>query len=102
ASEFPNWKSFGKNSLSSGSGKLRLVAFLVIGIIVLIMLFNTFMIVPAGHRAVVFNNLPSGLSAPGEGLTTLFPFTPSSPNLRCAHTDLYDEQNDQRRSAQRG
>jgi regulator of protease activity HflC (stomatin/prohibitin superfamily) len=75
ASEFPSWKSFGKNSLSSGSSKLRLAAFLVIGFIVLIMLFNTFMIVPAGHRAVVFNNLTGGLSARGEGLTLLLPFT---------------------------
>jgi len=78
ASEFPKWKSFGKNSMSSGSGKLRLVAFLAIGLIVLIMLFNTFMIVPAGHRAVVFNNLTGGLSARGEGLTLLLPLTQSA------------------------
>ena len=78
ASEFPKWKSFGKNSMSSGSGKLRLVVFLAIGFIVLIMLFNTFMIVPAGHRAVVFNNLTGGLSARGEGLTLLLPFTQSA------------------------
>lgn len=78
ASEFPNLKDFGKKSLSSRSGKLRLVAFLAIGFIVLIMLLNAFKIVPAGHRAVVFNNLTGGLSGRGEGLTLLLPFTQSA------------------------
>ena len=78
ASEFPNLKNFGKKSLSSGSGKLWLVALLAIGFIVLIMLLNAFKIVPAGHRAVVFNNLTGGLSGRGEGLTLLLPFTQSA------------------------
>jgi hypothetical protein len=42
------------------------------------LLLNAFKIVPAGHRAVVFNNLTGGLSGRGEGLTLLLPFTQSA------------------------
>lgn len=77
ASNFPSWKNLGSGAspLGSGSGKIRRILYIVLGIIVLMMLFATFKTVPAGHRAVVFNNITGGLSARGEGLTLLLPFT---------------------------
>lgn len=59
-------------------GGIRRVLFIAVGFIVLILLFVSFKTVPAGHRAVVFNNITGGLGARGEGLTLLIPFTQSA------------------------
>lgn len=59
-------------------GGIRRVLYIALGLIVLLLLFVSFKTVPAGHRAVVFNNVTGGLSARGEGLTLLIPFTQSA------------------------
>ena len=59
-------------------GGFRRLLFIVLGFIILVLLFVSFKTVPAGHRAVVFNNITGGLSARGEGLTLLIPFTQSA------------------------
>jgi regulator of protease activity HflC (stomatin/prohibitin superfamily) len=73
---YPNFESFGDKARLSAGG-LRRVAYIIIGFFVLILLLATFKTVPAGHRAVVFNNVSGGLSARGEGLTVLVPFMQS-------------------------
>jgi len=55
-------------------GGCRRYLFVAVGIALLLLLFLSFQIVPAGHRAVVFNNVSGGLSARGEGTTLLIPF----------------------------
>ncbi len=76
----PDWKTFSQNPLplGPGLGKIRKVAFIFLGIFVLMLLFATFKTVPAGHRAVIFNNVSGGLGARGEGLTLLVPFMQSA------------------------
>jgi prohibitin 2 len=64
--------------LSLGTGGCRRYLFLAGGLAVVVLLFLTFKIVPAGHRAVVFNNVSGGLSARGEGTTILLPFLQSA------------------------
>lgn len=66
----------GKNS-GFNAGGLRKLSYLAIGFFVLIVLFATFKTVPAGSRAVVFNNVSGGLGVRGEGLTVLVPFMQS-------------------------
>lgn len=72
---YPNFESFdGKKRIPVN---IRKVAYVVIGFFVLLLLLATFKTVPAGHRAVVFNNVSGGLSVRGEGLTVLVPFMQS-------------------------
>lgn len=74
SANFSNFESFGKQA-NFGGGGLRKLIYIVIGFFLLIVFFSTFKTVPAGHRAVVFNNITGGLGARGEGLTLLIPFT---------------------------
>ncbi len=74
SANFSSFENFGKNA-NFGGGGFRKLVYIVIGFFLLIMFFATFKTVPAGHRAVVFNNITGGLSARGEGLTLLIPFT---------------------------
>jgi len=80
--QFSNLKDqvFGGDSLkvNMGPGGCRRYLFLALGLAVLVSLFLAFKIVPAGHRAVVFNNVTGGLSARGEGTTLLLPFLQSA------------------------
>ena len=72
---YPNFESFdNKNRINLNVRKL---VYLVVGFFVLLLLLATFKTVPAGHRAVVFNNVSGGLSVRGEGLTVLVPFMQS-------------------------
>ena len=73
---YPNFESFGDKAKFSAGG-LRRIAYIIIGFFVLLLLFATFQTVPAGHRAVVFNNVSGGLSVRAEGLTVLVPFMQS-------------------------
>ncbi len=73
---YPNFESFGGKT-KLGAGGFRRIAYIIIGFFVLLLLLATFKTVPAGHRAVVFNNVSGGLSARGEGLTVLVPFMQS-------------------------
>ena len=78
AENFSGFEGFNNKSPFSGltgGGKFKkfgLLALLVVGLLVLLATFKT---VPAGHRAVVFNNITGGVGARGEGLTILMPFT---------------------------
>jgi regulator of protease activity HflC (stomatin/prohibitin superfamily) len=76
AENFPGFAGYeNKNPFGGGKfKKLGLVALLFVGLLVLLATFKT---VPAGHRAVIFNNITGG-SARGEGLTVLIPFTQSA------------------------
>ena len=74
SANFSGFEQFAnKGGLSSGGFKKLGLALL--GLVILLMLFATFKTVPAGFRAVVFNNITGGVSARGEGLTILMPFT---------------------------
>lgn len=72
SANYPNFESFDNKKRISVN--VKKVAYVVIGFFVLLLLFATFKTVPAGHRAVVFNNVSGGLSVRGEGLTVLVPF----------------------------
>ena len=78
AENFSGFEGFNNNSPLGGLmgggrfKKLALLALLVVGLLVLLATFKT---VPAGFRAVVFNNITGGVGARGEGLTILMPFT---------------------------
>lgn len=74
SANFSSIERFGKQANLGGSG-FRKLSYLVIGFFLLLLLFSTFKTVPAGHRAVVFNNITGGLDACGEGLTLLMPLT---------------------------
>ncbi|MBI1764179.1 MAG: prohibitin family protein [Acidobacteria bacterium] len=74
SANFSNFENFGKQAHLGGGG-LRKLVYLVLGFFLLIVFFSTFKTVPAGYRAVVFNNITGGLGARGEGLTLLIPFT---------------------------
>lgn len=72
---YPNFESSdNKNRINV---TIRKVVYVVIGLFVLLLLLATFKTVPAGHRAVVFNNVSGGLGVRGEGLTVLVPFMQS-------------------------
>ncbi len=73
SANFSSFESFGKQG--NFGGGVRKIVYLVAAFFLLLILFATFTTVPAGHRAVVFNNITGGLSARGEGLTLLIPFT---------------------------
>ena len=53
--------------------RARLVVIAVLAIIGLIVLFNTVLVVDAGHMAVIFNNLTGGLSVRYPGTNILLP-----------------------------
>jgi prohibitin 2 len=74
---FSSFESFSKKS-NLGAGGFRKLVYVVLGFFVLILFFATFKTVPAGSRAVVFNNISGGLSVRGEGLTVLVPFMQSA------------------------
>ena len=74
SANFSSFENLGKQA-NFGGGGFRKLVYLVIGFFLLIVFFSTFKTVPAGHRAVVFNNITGGLGARGEGLTLLIPFT---------------------------
>lgn len=74
SANFSSFEQFGKQA-NLGGGGFRKLLYIVIGFFLLIVFFSTFKTVPAGHRAVVFNNITGGLGARGEGLTLLIPFT---------------------------
>lgn len=59
-------------------GGCRRYLFIAAGLALLLLLFLSFKIVPAGHRAVIFNNISGGLGARGEGTTILLPFLQSA------------------------
>lgn len=67
---------FGGNTpkMNMNLGGCRRYLFVAVGLALLLLLFLSFQIVPAGHRAVVFNNVSGGLSSRGEGTTLLIPF----------------------------
>jgi prohibitin 2 len=73
SANFSNFESLGKQG--NFGGGFRKFAYIVIGLFLLVVFFSTFKTVPAGHRAVIFNNITGGLGARGEGLTLLVPFT---------------------------
>jgi len=80
--QFSDFKDqvFGGDALkiNANPGGCRRYLYIAIAIAALILLFAAVKIVPAGHRAVVFNNLTGGLSARTEGTTLLIPFMQSA------------------------
>jgi prohibitin 2 len=87
SANFSSFESFGKQ-VKFGGGGFRKLVYIVIGFFLLIIFFSTFKTVPAGHRAVVFNNITGGLGARGEGLTLLIPFTQTA-TLYDVRTETY-------------
>jgi regulator of protease activity HflC (stomatin/prohibitin superfamily) len=77
SANFSGFKSFGSKPGMSFGG-FRKLLFVAGGFFALILFFATFKTVPAGSRAVVFNNVSGGLSVRGEGLTVLVPFMQSA------------------------
>jgi prohibitin 2 len=77
SANFSGFESF-SNKPNFGPGGFRKLAYVVIGFFVLVLFFATFKTVPAGSRAVVFNNVSGGLSVRGEGMTVLVPFMQSA------------------------
>lgn len=87
SANFSSFENFGKQA-NLGGGGFRKLVYIVIGFFLLIIFFSTFKTVPAGHRAVVFNNITGGLGARGEGLTLLIPFTQTA-TIYDVRTDTY-------------
>lgn len=87
SANFSSFENFGKQA-NLGGGGFRKLVYIVIGFFLLIVFFSTFKTVPAGHRAVVFNNITGGLGARGEGLTLLIPFTQTA-TIYDVRTDTY-------------
>ena len=104
AENFSGFEGFdNKNPFSGlmGGGrfkKLGLLALLVVGLLVLL---ATFRIVQPGHRAVVFNNVTGGVSARGEGLTLLVPFTQTATDYDVRKQE-YTMSRSQNEGAQKG
>ncbi len=87
SANFSSFESFGKKA-NLGGGGFRKLAYIAGAFFLLIVFFSTFKTVPAGHRAVIFNNITGGLGARGEGLTLLIPFTQTA-TLYDVRTETY-------------
>jgi regulator of protease activity HflC (stomatin/prohibitin superfamily) len=74
---FSNFGS-GGGIFKSGGGSSRRWIKIGLALLALLVVFSMVMIVPAGSRAVVFNNFTGGLSHRGEGTTLLLPFMQSA------------------------
>ncbi|HZS09700.1 MAG TPA: SPFH domain-containing protein [Blastocatellia bacterium] len=75
SSQGPGGEMFKINPSAAGC---RRYLYIGLGVAFLLVLFTAFKIVPAGSRAVIFNNISGGLSARGEGTTLLVPFLQSA------------------------
>jgi regulator of protease activity HflC (stomatin/prohibitin superfamily) len=100
AKNYSGFSEFENKNLFSG-GKLKRLGLLGLLFLGLLVLLATFKTVPAGHRAVVFNNITGGVGARGEGLTILMPFTQTA-TLYDVRTQNYTMSRIHNEGAQRG